>query len=669
VPTDRSHGGGDVAGRDPLDLLIDRLADAELSPVENDIVLSAAVGDEALGDWIGEGVSHRPEPTASPLSLPPPTFLRSVSVTGLRGIGDKTELILHPGPGLTLVVGRNGSGKSSFAEAVELALTGTSSRWSARSKDWLEGWSNLHYASERQVEVQLCIEGRAGNVMVHRSWPPGAALGESDDYAQRAGDPRKPIADLGLAGPLTTWRPFLSYNELGVLLEEGPSQLYDAISRVLGFEQWVEIEGRISVARKDLEDANKAARTEGERLRELLRGLEDDRATALLAALPARKAWDLGLVESHVVVRAEPGTSSIDALQVLANMGDLDEGAFSSRAEVLGQVLETAKATAGGDAGRARRLADLLQQAVDVQRDLPDASCPVCSTADVLTEQWRKSALSQVDELRKQSAGAEAASTAVSSAVRAARTLITGMPAVVGAGASGVDTERLKTLWQCWVQAPESAEDLLKHLSGRTDLETEITTVREAARAELKRRQDLWNPVAVQIAGWLPQATRLQHDTEVGKQLKNAADWLNQEITLLRNERFAPIAKQVQATWERLRQTSNVSVDDVELVGTKTRRRVNLSVSVDETEGAALAVMSQGELHALALSLFLPRATLPESPFRFIVIDDPVQAMDAARVDGLALALADVAVTHQVIVLTHDERLPEAVRRLGCNHL
>jgi hypothetical protein len=39
--------------------------------------------------------------------------------------------------------------------------------------------------------------------------------------------------------------------------------------------------------------------------------------------------------------------------------------------------------------------------------------------------------------------------------------------------------------------------------------------------------------------------------------------------------------------------------------------------------------------------------------------------MDAARVDGLALALSDVSETHQVVVLTHDERLPEAVRRLG----
>jgi hypothetical protein len=75
--------------------------------------------------------------------------------------------------------------------------------------------------------------------------------------------------------------------------------------------------------------------------------------------------------------------------------------------------------------------------------------------------------------------------------------------------------------------------------------------------------------------------------------------------------------------------------------------------------------MRQGELHSLALSLFLPRATLPESPFRFICIDDPVQSMDPSRVDGLARALADAALTRQVIVFTHDDRLPSAVRRLG----
>ncbi len=73
--------------------------------------------------------------------------------------------------------------------------------------------------------------------------------------------------------------------------------------------------------------------------------------------------------------------------------------------------------------------------------------------------------------------------------------------------------------------------------------------------------------------------------------------------------------------------------------------------------------MSQGEIHALALSLFLPRVLLPESPFGFVVIDDAVQAMDPGKVDGLARVLSTVAQERQVVVFTHDERLPESVRR------
>ena len=74
--------------------------------------------------------------------------------------------------------------------------------------------------------------------------------------------------------------------------------------------------------------------------------------------------------------------------------------------------------------------------------------------------------------------------------------------------------------------------------------------------------------------------------------------------------------------------------------------------------------MSQGELNALALSLFVPRARFDESPFRFAVLDDPVQAMDPVRVDGLARVLHDLAQTHQVMVFSHDDRLPSAIRQL-----
>jgi ABC-type lipoprotein export system ATPase subunit len=136
----------------------------------------------------------------------------------------------------------------------------------------------------------------------------------------------------------------------------------------------------------------------------------------------------------------------------------------------------------------------------------------------------------------------------------------------------------------------------------------------------------------------------------------------------MRARRFEPIATQAVSLWEQLRLQSNVELTSIELSGAGTSRRVDLEVRVDGTEGAALGVVSQGEINCLALSLFFPRATLPESPFRFLVIDDPVQAMDPARVDGLAKVFADMAADRQVIVFTHDDRLPESLRRLGLAH-
>jgi hypothetical protein len=108
-----------------------------------------------------------------------------------------------------------------------------------------------------------------------------------------------------------------------------------------------------------------------------------------------------------------------------------------------------------------------------------------------------------------------------------------------------------------------------------------------------------------------------------------------------------------------------VDLGTIRLAGSVTQRRVELDVSVDGAPGSALGVMSQGEVNALALSVFLPRATLPASPFRFLIIDDPVQAMDPAKVDGLARVLEKTAADRQVIVFTHDNRLAQAVRQLS----
>src|SRR5690606_11550953 len=128
----------------------------------------------------------------------------------------------------------------------------------------------------------------------------------------------------------------------------------------------------------------------------------------------------------------------------------------------------------------------------------------------------------------------------------------------------------------------------------------------------------LWRPWATQLAAFLPAAEDAQASDALGKRLKQAEDWLRAVGDEIRDQRFEPVAEQVKQTWAVLRQNSSVEIADVVLAGSKTRRRVDVQVNVDDVDGVALGVMSQGELHALALSLFVPRATLPASPFGFL---------------------------------------------------
>jgi len=190
-----------------------------------------------------------------------------------------------------------------------------------------------------------------------------------------------------------------------------------------------------------------------------------------------------------------------------------------------------------------------------------------------------------------------------------------------------------------------------------------LTDLQTKATGELRRRARAWQPVAAELTGWLANARRAQRDEGTLSRVKAALDWLKSVGQEVRNERMAPFSKLSAEVWELLRQGSNVDLGNVRLEGSANRRQLSLDVTVDGIAGAALGVMSQGELHALGLALFLPRATTEDSPFRFVVIDDPVQSMDPARVDGLAQLLARVARSHQVIVLTHDDRLTESVRR------
>jgi ABC-type lipoprotein export system ATPase subunit len=192
-----------------------------------------------------------------------------------------------------------------------------------------------------------------------------------------------------------------------------------------------------------------------------------------------------------------------------------------------------------------------------------------------------------------------------------------------------------------------------------------LAELQAAATAAAASLEDAWAPIAAKINGWLSLEHTARSSDDVVARLDAAKKWVTANANVLRKQRMQPIADRARQIWSQLRQESNVDISSITLQGARTHRKAVLEGSVDGQPAAALTVMSQGELHALALALFIPRATAQASPFRFIVLDDPIQAMDPAKIDGFISVLRTLAENRQVIVFSHDDRLAASIRQLG----
>lgn len=634
------------------------------------LVIAACTGSADLDSVLETPAGHdspAPEPPAQPEN-PRGAFLKSITVQGFRGIGPEATLDLNPGPGLTLVVGRNGSGKSSFAEGLEVLLTGDSKRWQGRSKVWKEGWRNLHHSNPTLVEADLLVEDE-GPARATREWKADDELESPTTTVQPHGKTRTDLSFLGWNQALVTYRPFLSYNELGSMLDEGPAKLYDAIATVLGLEELVTAQTLLQQARLGRTNALKRAKEQATPFIEQISEIDDERGAVALDALRS-KPWDLDALEQVVTVGSEASESVLGLLRRASTIEGPNAERIASVCDALDKAAAAVDQVAGTDAEKARQVASVLTSALVFHEQHHEEDCPVCGTSGVLGEDWKRDASQQLERLQQEAQLATDAHQQMSRAVKEARELCAAPPGLLDSTAEvGLDPTSLKNAWQRWCSEGASitdARELSTYLRDNFSLLTEaLGAFKKRAAAELDRREDAWRPVAVELSGWIPDARAALAGHEKVPDIKSAEEWLKDATGSIRNERFLPIAQRSLKIWERLKQNSNVALEDLSLQGTGTQRRVTLDVNVDGTKGAALGVMSQGELNSLALSLFLPRATLDESPFRFVVIDDPVQSMDPSRVDGLARTLEDAAATRQVIVFTHDERLPESVRRLG----
>lgn len=145
----------------------ERLASSSLPEQAASLILDALQGAEEPGQAEVRGL-----------------YLKSITVEGFRGIGTQATLHLPFGPGLTIIQGRNGSGKSTFAEGIEVALTGRNRRWEdedgkSAQPAQQDGWRNLHHTGPRRLELQLHASGHATPLTLIRRWT-GDGFAEAD---------------------------------------------------------------------------------------------------------------------------------------------------------------------------------------------------------------------------------------------------------------------------------------------------------------------------------------------------------------------------------------------------------------------------------------------------------------------------------------------------------
>lgn len=629
---------------------------AVLAALEYPDVLPEALGAAATSPQLAESIGTVDESFDEPVGA----FLASITVSGFRGVGRKVSVPLQPGPGLTVIAGRNGSGKSTLAEALELALTGVNSRWKDKPAVWSQNWRNLHAGDPAQIRIDIAEEG-SGTTSIGVDWSPGddVPVGLMQRWIQRKGQKREPISVLGWDAALTMYRPLLSYEELSSILEGKPSEFFDQLYRLLGLEQLTTAIDVLDAEVKKLKEPAVELKKVADALKPVLGTHPDCRAATALAQVKRSKP-DLDVVQPLITGAAAGIPASWEQARRLA-VPTVDDAA--SKLAVLRSAARAEQREAQrGDTVAADR-SRLLESSLEFHEHHGDQSCPVCGQG-TLDQNWAvaaRAALERAERAARDLTAARAESRQARSAVVAmARAVV--RPPLSGAELSGLEAARLA--YDDFAELPVDDDlALVEHV------ETTLPPLR-AAYAELAReaaaliqaREDVWSPVALRLAEWLHKAEAVAITAPQWAIASDALKWLQANAGQLRNERLAPLTEKSRRIWAALRQESNVDLGAIRLEGQKTTRRVVLRAAVDGSETEAFGVMSQGELQALALAIFIPRATSPESPFRFLVFDDPIQAMDPSKIDGFLEVLTELAKDRQVIVLTHDNPLPAAIR-------
>lgn len=594
-------------------------------------------------------------------------LLQRVSVTGFRGAKHEVNLTIDNLQGVTVLFGENGSGKSSLAEAVRVALEGRTGATHLGTNGTVhELWGANDQRSQgvenATVRVVLVDEATTDTLKILATITEtgvkrtGLLESSNERLELDSGSPAWNVwADAIRASP-----PVLAYAELADELQkkkdlqiwltsclamDNASRVFDSrvkaeVDASVHAEKTINSAKQISVAA--VAEADEEARRQGVRDIKPLEWVEHKSREELTCWLQANDLTERKKRESFL---------DADFMDSLPKYSADFTSAWEEWSNAATKALLTAQVTDS--------LVDMHARVVSSQQGDNDGVCPTCGTPHT---DWRRHLREEANRLTEAREAASELKRLVrrsrNDMVEPLRTCLLVLPSDF----DRTETVGLEDLLGEVDEASHSTDDLnvslltairsLAKWSDRPEARSLMRAALAASGLEHQWRCNRWDAVT-SYASAFDENIHLASKTAT---LKKARGKWNGHLARIRRERSSSLHALVGPAVESLLGDVGISVSAIDITKSESR----LDLQNDKGESVELAHLSAGQRNALILGPVI--ATAESGIFAFSILDDPVHAFDDFRVDKLSSTLAEIGKNQSLVLTTHDARFVEYLR-------
>jgi DNA repair exonuclease SbcCD ATPase subunit len=623
--------------------------------------------------------------------------LISIELEAFRGFADAQRFDLDAS--VVLVRGDNGSGKTSLIEGLLWVLTGEIPRLSERARGLRRGKDpivNIYAGAPARVRISLAgMDGRTldfercGTSTKHElsAWAGDQLLpSASEQLAYAFGG----SSFAALSEAVKRWG-ILQQHALSAALDGGAA-MHERLSATVGLERITRFAEsaahtakdlgkeckRLQRVHADLAQRHQAAQASLAAARSALADPQRSRAQLAAAVEEVRKTLPVGVVLQAAIATPE------DLLLLERSVSALLDLATSLAARQA-QELAAKNAVGSTVAAAERNLADLMRRSREAVQQAPlqvqlasaavellGDACPVCGQA--IDEQHVRSALTELLR-RSQQAVETAAATreavqraqaraqeALAAERRCSEATTAREQAVEQLCKARSDTAAVR-IQDDWA-LPENASELAEALDSLRQRIRDISAQTQRDQpGQIERLSAETNALLDEVAraqrDMQDAEARCQRASALDKAAKQAAERIVRRAIAKLEPSFAEVFDRMapHSAFTELRATHDIYFSKNQIVPEVADPDRRL------TANPAL-LFSEGQLNVVALSYFLGLAlNAREGALPFLVLDDPLQAMDALAVWDFAEVCARVREHRQLILSTHDHRFASLLRR------